>query len=196
MSEEFDPRDGPTEERARHGAGIASRDSGLGKRVVSPIERLLVNKDVTPEQAEAGRRFGLDWELGSERQASSLDMMMSGGRFAAGAIGGESRGEAMARWVAAADAVDKGRSPFAAGMSPSVLLRTFLRGSDLGLGTLSALSRRLGWVRGPREVKALIVEHLEVLAQYYEKLDTKNGRSETPHTREAALKRIVPSDQR
>lgn len=194
MPEEFDPspRDGPTEERARHGSGIASRDSGLGKRTVSPIERLLHNKDVTPEQADAGRRFAVDYEISAERQRSALAMLIGGGRLSASDISPESRSEAIARWYAAAKALDHGRSPYAVGMAPSAILRRFLM--DLERGSLTQLSRTLGYVQGERGVKALIIGYLATLALHYEDVDKERGRSETPQTKEAALKKIIASD--
>jgi hypothetical protein len=76
----MDPRDGPTEQFERHHDVVERSGKCGGKRVRWRLEGMLLSGFISPEQADAGRRFAIDYLKGIVgRGRSCLDITPSGG---------------------------------------------------------------------------------------------------------------------
>jgi hypothetical protein len=192
MVEVLDSRDGPTVERGQHGS-ITSRVSGLGRRVRRRREALLNEGVITPEQSVAAMRFEFDYLVGIEGREKSC-LAFNTGRSSPDYMNG-TKHDAAGRYQGACDYIDGRRSPQAPSLAPSHLVLMYIvhdnsyprMASSLGLFGEKRTLHRI--------VQAQCVKLLTKLTLYYDDVDRLNGKSETPHTREGAIKLIVPNDQ-
>jgi hypothetical protein len=183
MTDELDPRDGPTPEFAnRH--DVISRSTGVGKRVRSRLEQLLESRYIAPAQAEAGRRFARDYLIcfgGGGR--SCLDVSPRG---SAGWNHSEAREDASRAYMAARKILDGELLPQAVDVAPSQVLFHCCVNDE----TWSGLGARLNVTA--ELARAMVSQYLAVLAHHYEAEDRRRGVTTTAHTLQAALARFDP----
>jgi hypothetical protein len=180
--DDTDLRDGPTESFKQH-HDVTHRSTGAGgKRVETRLEQLMMTDWITPEQWDAGRRFGIDYVIAYDsRSRSCLDISVRGS--ADGLT--ESRHDAANRYDAAKRAVDSESSH---SYRPSDVLLAFC----LRDASFASIALTMGRSTRQETAKARIVKLLATLTVHYEIADKLAGRSSTPHTKKMALARIEP----
>jgi hypothetical protein len=183
-------RDGATAEYRQHHR-VVSRASGVGgQRRCSRLEQLWDSDYVTPEAFYAGWRFGRDYEIGIIGEGGScLSFRVSGGGDGHPSM---ARLDATRRFVLASAYLDaqKGLSRPGGSKVSEYLLRFIAR--DQSIDEMRAAMGYKDWMAA----RAWIKRTLDALTDHYKEADREAGRSDMPHTREAALRFIEPDDRR
>jgi hypothetical protein len=155
-----------------------------GKRVITRVERFLVNGDLLPASADAALRYAIDHSiaLGRGKSCLALDRVSGGSDVPADRVVDAARRFALAR-----EHLDDGRSAMAPGHAPSVIVGWFAI-DDIAI---TEISQRMG-IADDRVAKRTLIRYLDNLAQHYVAVDKEAGRSRTPQTKSEALKRFDP----
>jgi hypothetical protein len=183
MTDELDPRDGPTAEFKTHHE-ITSRAKVAGKRVTGRLEILLDGGDIRPEQHDAGVRYANAYEV---VVGSSSSIMYRGG------VGG---GDAGPEWkldqteiyrLATADLMSK-HGYVGGRMSPA----TFMVEVCVKDTSFKELGRSCGLPDERVRTQAALM--LQTLGRFFEWFDRGRGVNRTPGTVDQVKKRLDPED--
>jgi hypothetical protein len=167
----LDVRDGPNEWFKQH-FDVTDRARGTGKRVLSRLDKLLLDDDISPGEFEAGRRFADSWNSAHASRGCASFMRSTHG----GGGGDYDRGPLMrlaaaTRFREARDAIIGGFANAETGRMAAEVLRRFVVddesfneiGKVLGVDHKTALRRA---------TKALCL-----LSHHYANVDHNRGRS-------------------
>lgn len=183
-------RDGPTVEYRQHHR-VISRASGVGgQRHCSRLEQLWDSEHITPEAFYAGWRFGRDHEIGIVGEGGScLSFRVSGGGDGHPSM---VRLDATRRFVMASAYLDSQKNLVRPGGSKASEYLVLFVARDQSIDEMRAAMGYKDWMAA----RAWLVRALDALVAHYVDVDREGGRSDMPHTREAALRFIEPDDRR
>jgi hypothetical protein len=183
-------RDGPTAEYRQHHR-ITSRAAGTGgQRHCSRLEQLWDSECITPEGFYAGWRYARDHEIGIIGEGGScLSFRVSGGGDGHPSM---MRLDATRRFVIASAYLDSQKGLARQGGAKASEYLTLFVARDQSIDEMRAAMGYKDWMAA----RAWIVRALDALVAHYVDVDREAGRSDMPHTREAALRFIEPDDRR
>lgn len=182
----LDARDGPTEQfKAKH--EVVSRAKVAGKRRRLPLEVLLDSGDITPEEHDAGDKFGRAYNVGSVGSSASAIYRS----------GGQGPGDSSLEWrmdqmqiLREASVALNAAHGWVGGVPPDDFMAEIC-----AIGTsFKALSERIGVHHERPRVQA--AKMLQTLALYFRQLDRQRGVSTTPGTAQQVKKRLDPDEAR
>jgi hypothetical protein len=174
---------GPTDEfNEKH--DVVARTGGVGKRVRTRLEALLLGGYVGPNQAAAGRRFALDYLkgcVGRGQSCLSIGIPGSGNGHPS-----EERHDPAANFEKARVALDGSRLPQALGIHPSQVTIAFCveDRSFSDIGAMLGVNDTLAKVR--------IAVYLTTLGLHYQAIDRMSPRSTMPGTMDGVAAMFDP----
>jgi hypothetical protein len=182
----LEPLDGPTKEfRDKH--EITSRSKVAGKRRRLPLEVLLDSGDITPEEYDAGDKFGRAYNVGSVGSSASA-LYRSGGKGS---------GDNSLEWrldqgkvLREASVALNAEHGWVGGVPPDQFMAEIC-----AIGTsFKALAERIG-IHDER-VRTQASKMLQTLAGYFRRIDRQEGVSVTPGTKDQVKRRLDPDEDR
>jgi hypothetical protein len=180
-----DLRLGPTDEFKQH-RDIATRAATGGKRVLTRLEALVIEGALTPAEAHAGARFCRDFLIATGGSLRSCLAIGGGKGLAEDAA--ESRHDAFGRYSSAQAKIDLTKDLSGTKIDPSKVLLLFL----IDECAFADIGRQAG-VKD-QTAKILVVKYLGVLAAFYEVVDRRSGRNDTPGSMDQVMRIIIPAE--